>query len=50
MVEVVWRFEQKNILNRFIEGQTHFSNACGAKISLTLNEPIYNGDKVKTYH
>ena len=30
----------KNILYRFIEGQTHFSNACSAKMSLTLNEPI----------
>ena len=30
----------KNILNWFIRAQIPFSNACGAKISLTLNEPI----------
>ncbi len=29
----------KNILSRFIEGQTHFGMPRGAKLSLTLNEP-----------
>ena len=31
VLEVVWRFEPKNILYQFIEGQTQFSTACVAK-------------------
>jgi hypothetical protein len=30
----------KNILYRFMEGQTHFSTSWHAKMSLTLHEPI----------
>ena len=36
-----WPFQFiKNILFQFIEGQIHFSNACGAKMSLTLSESV----------
>jgi len=40
-LKVVGRVEvrTKNILNRFIENETHFSMPRGAKMSLTLNEP-----------
>ena len=38
-LEVMQRFEQKNILDWFIEGQAHFGMPRGAKMSLDLNEP-----------
>ena len=31
----------KNILYRFIEGQTHFGMSRGAMMSLAINEPKY---------
>jgi hypothetical protein len=32
----------KNILYRFMKGQTHFGMPKGAKMSLALHEPIHN--------
>ena len=47
---VVWKFEQKNILYWFIEGQSHFGLPRGAKISLALNELRYIASSFKVKH
>ena len=38
-LEVMRRFEQKNILYWFIEGQAQIGMSSSAKMSLDLNEP-----------
>ena len=43
VLDAVWtQVGTKNNLYRFIEGQTHFNNACGVEMIFDFYEPIEN--------